>query len=247
MRISEIRAKAREILTGKWGRAALVILLQSAILYLANLVGGFTGGLLSIAIFICTIPIEFGLAMVFMKLRRGENFEYTDFFKLGFNNFGRSWGIYGHTLLKLLPWLIVYIVSIFILIFGTVMMLVSIQFESDVVTIMGISMLGISIIALIISAIFLIVKEYLYSLSIFIAIDNPEMSTKDSVARSAELMKGRRGKFFGLELSFIGWAILTVLTFGIGTFWLTPYIYISKIVFYEDAIGKKEEPKVITE
>jgi uncharacterized membrane protein len=45
-------------------------------------------------------------------------------------------------------------------------------------------------------------------------------------------------KLFLLDLSFIGWAILSLFTFGIGFFFLQPYVQIAHAAFYEDL--KKE-------
>ena len=53
-------------------------------------------------------------------------------------------------------------------------------------------------------------------------------------------MTGNRGKYFVLQLSFIGWAILACLTLGIGMFWLTPYITVATICFYEALSGKSD-------
>lgn len=41
-------------------------------------------------------------------------------------------------------------------------------------------------------------------------------------------------KLFLLDLSFIGWALLTILTFGIGVLFLEPYVSASRAAFYED-------------
>ncbi|KUH45897.1 hypothetical protein M2E15_3170 [Bacillus mycoides] len=37
-------------------------------------------------------------------------------------------------------------------------------------------------------------------------------------------MKGHKLDLFLLWLSFIGWAILAILTLGIGFLWLSPYV-----------------------
>jgi len=47
-------------------------------------------------------------------------------------------------------------------------------------------------------------------------------------------MKGKKGKLFLLDLSFIGWFLLCILTLGIGLLWLYPYILTSRAAFYED-------------
>ena len=41
-----------------------------------------------------------------------------------------------------------------------------------------------------------------------------------------------KGDLFCLDLSFIGWALLAVLTAGIGNLWLVPYMTVSRAAFY---------------
>ena len=48
------------------------------------------------------------------------------------------------------------------------------------------------------------------------------------------MMKGKKLKLFLLDLSFIGWFILALLTLGIGFVLLVPYIYTAHAAFYED-------------
>ena len=45
-------------------------------------------------------------------------------------------------------------------------------------------------------------------------------------------MTGNRFKLFCLQLSFIGWAFLAGLTFGIGLLWVFPYMQVAIIAFY---------------
>lgn len=244
---SQIRAKAREALEGKWGKVAIIMLIELAIIYAAELIAGFLGGVLSIAIFVCTIPIEFGIVLSFMKVKRNKEVDYADFLTQGFKNFGRAWSVTGQTLLKLWPWLLAYVISIVIVVIGIVMLIPSIEYEEIGLMILSFLLLFLGIIALYASVIWMAIRSYLYSLSIFIAIDNPNMTAKQAVERSAELMNGNRWKFFVLELSFIGWAILAVLTLGIGNLWLTPYVYVSQIIFYENLIEEDDKVEVITE
>lgn len=67
--------------------------------------------------------------------------------------------------------------------------------------------------------------------------DNDELSAKDIVNKSEELMKDNRWRLFCLGLSFIGWLILSSFTFGIGILFLLPYIQISFATFYEERAG----------
>ena len=53
-------------------------------------------------------------------------------------------------------------------------------------------------------------------------------------------MKGKKGDYFVLMLSFIGWAILACFTFGIGMLWLYPYIQVSLVSFYEACLDNEK-------
>ena len=85
-----------------------------------------------------------------------------------------------------------------------------------------------------------IMKAFSYALTPYILWDEPELTAKQAIARSCEIMEGRRWKLFCLYLSFIGWGILSVLTFGIGFLWLLPYMNASFAAFYEDARAEYE-------
>jgi uncharacterized membrane protein len=78
-----------------------------------------------------------------------------------------------------------------------------------------------------------IVKSFSYSMAFFILRDNPDIKVTEAITRSRKMMKGNKGKLFGLYLSFIGWGILCILSLGIGFLWLVPYINLSVANFYE--------------
>ena len=79
-----------------------------------------------------------------------------------------------------------------------------------------------------------------YSQAFLILYDNPGISPIDALRESKKMMKGNKWKFFILSLSFIGWAILCAFTFGIGSLWLSPYIYVTMVVFYETILTKDD-------
>ena len=90
-----------------------------------------------------------------------------------------------------------------------------------------------------------IMKAFSYALTPYILLDEPELTARQAIARSCEIMQGRRWKLFCLYLSFIGWGILCLLTFGIGFLWLVPYMNASIAAFYEDARAEFEASKTI--
>ena len=71
----------------------------------------------------------------------------------------------------------------------------------------------------------------------YVLIDHPELSANEAIHESSRLMEGHKFDLFWLYLSFIGWAILAVLTLGIGFFWLEPYMQASVAAFYNDIKG----------
>ena len=90
-----------------------------------------------------------------------------------------------------------------------------------------------------------IIKAFSYALTPYILLDEPELTARQAITRSCEIMEGRRWKLFCLSLSFIGWGILCLLTFGIGFLWLVPYMNASVAAFYEDARAEYEASKTI--
>ena len=90
-----------------------------------------------------------------------------------------------------------------------------------------------------------IMKAFSYALTPYIIMDEPELTARQAITRSCEIMQGRRWKLFCLYLSFIGWGILCLLTFGIGFLWLVPYMNASVAAFYEDARAEYEASKTI--
>ena len=234
MTSSEFRAKARQSLTGKWGKAALLTLIFSVLTYIINyVVNKILPGIGSLAYAVIAPALSFGLTISFMKLKRGEEVGYVDFFKDGFDNFGTAWGVIWNTILKMVLPVILEVVLLFV-VFGVNLYAVNTGKGGAWILsfIVSIAYMAVSI--------WVTCRGYYYKLATYIAIDNPTMSTKEAVEKSAELMKGHRWQLFWLALTFIGWAILACITLGIGYFWLMPYMLVAEIEFYEYLAGTPE-------
>ena len=244
MTATNTRKKAREALVGKWGKGALIILSFLAFSFLVSLLESFltsipvVGFLVTIIMFLVNIAVSFGLIISFIKLKRGENVGAFDFVNNLVENAKRGFGISIHTLLKMIVPILIYIVALVLTSYSVYSSTLSLLTSS---TSGSSPMLGvIGTILSFVSMIWLVVRGMLYSLSYYIAYDHPEMTTKEAVNESARLMKGNRGNLFVLDLSFIGWAILAAFTFGIGMFWLIPYMQVAQICFYEE-VSEKEQ------
>ena len=89
-----------------------------------------------------------------------------------------------------------------------------------------------------------IIKSYSYRLVPYILAEHPEMKAKEVLETSRRLMNGHKWNTFVLDLSFIGWALLTAVTCGIcGLLIQNPYqamtnAYLFKAIAYPEP----EEP-----
>ena len=74
----------------------------------------------------------------------------------------------------------------------------------------------------------------------YILAENPDMTTREAIAASKEMMRGSRWRLFCLGFSFIGWSMLCILTLGIGNLWLRPYREAAQAAFYRDLSGTRQ-------
>lgn len=84
----------------------------------------------------------------------------------------------------------------------------------------------------------LVVPGVIASLSLFLTPyllqDYPEKSLVEVMRTSKAMMQGHKMQLFKLQLGFIGWMLLNVLTLGIGSLWLFPYMMTAMAAFYQD-------------
>ena len=88
-----------------------------------------------------------------------------------------------------------------------------------------------------------VIAYYRYSQAFFILADNPDFSVRQCIEESKRLMYGNKAKKFGLDISFIGWAIVAGLPGGIlkaimpesvvGTIIVSIVTYLGMIILYE--------------
>lgn len=88
-----------------------------------------------------------------------------------------------------------------------------------------------------------IVKSYEYSMVPYLLAESPGMKANEAFAISRQMMDGQKWKAFVLDLSFLGWEILSVMTFGIlGFFFVTPYNKLTSVALYRRLRGADEIP-----
>ena len=78
-----------------------------------------------------------------------------------------------------------------------------------------------------------LIKGYSYCMVPFILAEHPELSATEVITRSRAMMNGHKWRAFVLDLSFIGWILLGVVTLGLGLiFWTEPYMYSTRAALY---------------
>lgn len=73
-----------------------------------------------------------------------------------------------------------------------------------------------------------------YSMAYFVIADNPEIGVMEALSTSKRIMKGHRVQYIVLNLSFLGWYIISYFTFGILLLWVAPYIMVTTANFYNE-------------
>ena len=79
-----------------------------------------------------------------------------------------------------------------------------------------------------------IIKSFEYAIIPYILADDPEISSKEAFRKAKEMMMGNKWRLFKLNLSFFGWFVLCVVTCGLGTPFLLPYVSAANAEFYAE-------------
>lgn len=88
-----------------------------------------------------------------------------------------------------------------------------------------------------------IIKGYEYRMVPYILAENPSMKWKEALELSKQMMYGEKWNAFVLDLSFLGWHILSIFTCGIlSIFYVNPYVYATDAELYKVLKSKQYAP-----
>lgn len=77
------------------------------------------------------------------------------------------------------------------------------------------------------------IKMYSYRMVPYILAEHPELSATEVITRSREMMNGNKWQAFKMDLSFLGWILLGILTLGlVNIFWTAPYMESAQAALY---------------
>lgn len=87
-----------------------------------------------------------------------------------------------------------------------------------------------------------IIAALSYSMAFFLYADNQDKLPMEYLTDSKKMMQGYKMDYFIFQLSFIGWILLSLITFGIALIYVIPYISISEAIYYDELkqISEKE-------
>lgn len=88
-----------------------------------------------------------------------------------------------------------------------------------------------------------LIAFYRYRQALFLLIEHPEMSVYECIRESSRLMRGHKAELFSLDLSFIGWMLLSMLPV-IGylvNIWFAPFYKITQALYYRQLIYTPRE------
>lgn len=129
---------------------------------------------------------------------------------------------------------LVYIVSIFKSGYGRALMYIILKelifLPAIIIMVIATSMFST---VLLISSIVIMFWLYLsISQADYIFFDCPNLSAWECIVRSMNIMVGRKAEYFILQLSFILWDILVVITLGIANIYVYPYKELTYAEYY---------------
>ena len=228
---AQLKTKARNQLTGKYGGAIAMLLILDAISLAASFVISIfvpTGSILAYIVrlavtFIASTFIgvfQIGVTLYFLKLACGQPVALQDV-AYGFkNNPEKS------------------------LVISLVMTAISYVFQlsSDIPLEMYLNTMDIKYLFAGLPVMLVVMVIYVYvsllvSQVYYLLLDFPNYSAKELFGKSLQLMKGNMWRLFHLEFSFLPLILLSFLTCGIGLLWLMPYMHMASTNFYLDLMN----------
>lgn len=81
---------------------------------------------------------------------------------------------------------------------------------------------------------------YTYALIWYVLLDYPELSWHEVLRTSRRLMKGRRLALLYVQLSFLPYYLVSMLTCGIAAFWVRAYVEAANAAFYRGLIISRQ-------
>lgn len=242
----ELKDRAKDTLIGNYGTLilgsflflliiCLVIFIFGFAFFLSLIVSFYSGGGYSLAAFrlfrtglllgqVLSGFLGFGISYICLKLACGQPGSYTDVF----------YGFSRNNVFKTL------LLTVIRLAFSYICILPGEYLRADYMRTQNASLLLITIFTYVIGCCVYIPVALALDMTYFLLLDFPDKKAAGIIRDSFRLIKGNRKRLFFLQLSFIPLRLLNLLTLGVGSIWLEPYMNMTYTVFYLDLINPKK-------
>lgn len=243
---SQLRRQARFALEGRWGTFVLVTLLSSLIPLLLMAPGyGLQIGMPQLGesvssgwqllVTLVLLPMTWSINVMYLRSRRGEQMEISNMF----DGFRRTNSIMITGILYFI-YLVVYLIPVIVAVTGTIAFVAHAETNLGTAAMIAGGVVGG---ALTLAAFVLyVVKMLALDMWYYILLDTP-LTGRQALRESMRMMQGHKMRLFMLYLSFLPYLLLVILTLGLASLFVSPYMQASKAEFYEDLLAQSAEPE----
>ena len=189
-------------------------------------------------------PMDIGKGFFFIMNVLGNEREATlaSPFRSAFTGYGRKLGGYLWKALFLSLWSLIAGAGA-----AVYRILVGIAVGADTSAALRIILILLGVLILIASYLPAIIKAFSYYMTTYLLADCPNVRAQDALKLSMRIMDGHKWELCVFELSFIGWGILTLFTFGIlNIFFVNPYFQSSEATYYLEVREQALRTGVVT-
>lgn len=229
---SQLKAKARGDLTGRYALPIIAYMLARIITNIPSLVISYTATPTNISAVLMNDAVSLILSIIMtifvvgqnhICLRYARSHELVPMNAMWYGFKGRADEIiitYFHIFIRYIIYGIPFTLTLFLFMY---------QPSNDLLLFPVIA-------TAIFMAVMYIKLELDYALVYFLMVDHPGERPKQLLVHSRELMHGNRGRLLYIQLSFIGMYILGLLSFGLAMFWIYPYTRMTLTEFYLELV-----------
>lgn len=211
MDFKTLKANARKSLDGKWRNTVILMLIMIAISVVASSIDSYLGGKLLDPVVYNGVEIKQSLSICTLIVTCLLGFGCASYFlKVSRGESPDFKELFSMTNLFWVYFVITFFIGLFVTLWSLLLIIPG------------------------------IIAAISYSMALLIRLDNKDMKPLECIKKSKELMKGHKWEYFTLLLSFIGWMILGLFTFGILYFWLVPYMTVTECNYYNELIKTKK-------
>lgn len=91
-----------------------------------------------------------------------------------------------------------------------------------------------------------VIKAYAYSMAMYLTYKKPSIGSVGAINLSKSMTKGFKKQIFLLDLSYLPWYLLGILTLGVLWFWALPRHLTARVLLFDDIVREYEDTPIPT-